>query len=221
MKDSPIRLRIVRTAFVALFVGGCVFAVAYLAAWRQLGGSPYVAWYRMTNLGRLFGVQEAVVHYREETGKLPESIDDLLRAENKHHGVDEEGRPIDLWSNRINYTRVGDDFEIYTVGRDGKPGGRGMDADLYVGTEHRPIRDSWEQCFPTLWQFAFDLNTKGMFGACVASGLLAMAIYLVLSYYSKNEKVGVKTVAMNLFATLLFSLLIAAILVVSYAPWGH
>lgn len=219
MKDSSNRLQFVRTAIVALLVGGCVFTVAYLAAWRQLGGSPYVARYGVANLGRLSSVQDAVKQYRERTGRLPATLDELPSGAKSQHKVDNEGRLIDYWGNPINYVLTDDDFEIFSYGRDGQPGGRGMDADLYLGAENHPIRGSWQQCLPTLGQFAFDLNTKGMFGACVASGLLATLLFYGLSASHAETRISALTMVKNLIAVLIVSLLAATFLVLVCAPW--
>lgn len=215
-ETSETAKRIVITLLLGLFV----FVVAYIAAWRGMGTSPYVASYRMAMHSTLQRVVASIETYREDTGKLPATLSELAALDGTNLKVDQDGNVIDHWKNPVTYTQTDEGFIVCSLGRDGASGGRGMDNDLCMDNTRKFVNNNWQNCGPTFWQFAFNLNTKGMLGACIASALLAMGMYYTESKNQHDRGVR-ETVLSNLIVTLIFSLLVAAPLVFLHAPQGH
>jgi general secretion pathway protein G len=86
--------------------------------------------------------KSAIDIYRlDHSGNLPQSLDDLINAPSSSEGGDWKGPylkdvvdiPADPWKNAYEYTvpgPAGQDYEIVSYGKDGKPGGSNFDADI-------------------------------------------------------------------------------------------
>ena len=205
---------------ITLFVGIFVFIVAYIAAWREMGWSPYVASYRMAMRRTLGHVATDIETYRNDTGNFPATLKELAAHDGINLEVDKHGNVIDHWKNPVSYSLTEDGFIVCSLGRDGARGGRGVDGDLCMDGPNNCVNNSWMTCAPTFWQFAFELNTKGMLRACVGAAFLAMAFYYNLSG-GQRKKGERESVVANVIVTVVFSLIIAAVLVVLHAPTGH
>jgi hypothetical protein len=66
------------------------------------------------------------------TKALPKSLEEVRGALSLQAGFqwDEKGRPLDGWGRPFLYSTDGAKFVITSLGRDGKPGGLGLDCDL-------------------------------------------------------------------------------------------
>ena len=83
-------------------------------------------------------IASSVELYRLETGRYPESLEDLVR---KPTGIERWNGPYvrkmsllkDPWGNDLVIRRPGENgpFEIISYGGDGRPGGDGDDADIF------------------------------------------------------------------------------------------
>ncbi|HEX8363361.1 MAG TPA: type II secretion system protein GspG [Longimicrobium sp.] len=74
-------------------------------------------------------IQEALGRYREDRGAYPTTAQglDALRGPYLPAGV-----PNDPWGRPYRYTSPGraSGYDLYSLGRDGRPGGAGKDADV-------------------------------------------------------------------------------------------
>jgi 4-amino-4-deoxy-L-arabinose transferase-like glycosyltransferase len=210
-----------RHVWVALAVGAVVFSIAYLAAWLQFRNSPYVAHKRMVTLGAFGGMQRAIEDFVKDARRLPSSMTELLAAEGSALRRNDRGEVCDGWRNPIDYVLERDSYRLRSLGRDGRPGGVGIDADM--GTElGQGFSKDWDATRPTLRQFAFELpGTRGILWGCVLSALLATAIYGIGARPRPDHVVTSREKSVNVVGTILFSLFIGAILVFFLAPWGH
>jgi general secretion pathway protein G len=94
-------------------------------------------------------LHEAVKQYKLDTGEYPSSSDGLNALVVEPPGVngwDKEGYldgareiPLDPWGKEYYYEYPGEysTFDIYTLGRDGQPGGEEEDADIYNSSTGR------------------------------------------------------------------------------------
>ncbi len=55
--------------------------------------------------------------YRNEFGSFPETLDELLLRK----GITEHSIIEDAWGRTYHYMKIGDSYEIFSTGRDGKP----------------------------------------------------------------------------------------------------
>jgi general secretion pathway protein G len=89
---------------------------------------------------QISALESALENYRLDVGRFPSS-DQGLAALEKAQGNDtrwagpylKKAVPPDPWGNPYLYRQPGEkgDFDLYSLGRDGKPGGTGEDADLF------------------------------------------------------------------------------------------
>ncbi len=213
MRDSHNLTRTVRKALLSLLIGACVFGTAYVAAWLGFRDLPQFSSHRMRTQISLRELHDAIEQYRTDTAVLPVTMGNLAVVEEQGLETDENGRVLDPWGHPFAYSQTDGGFEIWSFGRDGRAGGVGLDADLCA--DGRGSYDS----LPTLRQFALEPNTGRIFGACLASGLLAAAMYQVLSRWHKHKEDRGKVVG-HMLLTFVFSLFVAAVLAVLNAS-GH
>jgi len=215
LRNSHSRARTVRRVLLSLLAGTCVFGTAYVAAWRNVRDVTALTWRRSQTRAIFKELQDAVEQQRSATGVLPAALDNLAEVKERRFDTDNNGRVVDAWGHAFVYSQTDDGYEIWSYGRDGRAGGVGLDADVCADGR------GYDNSLPTLRQFALERNTRGILGACLASGLLAAVTYLLLSRKQRDEQGAVGNVLANMLGTLLFSVLVAAVLVVLHIPSGH
>jgi general secretion pathway protein G len=96
---------------------------------------------------QLDAFDKALATYRLDTGRYP-STEQGLKALAEHPSDEprwggpylSKALPVDPWGKAYLYKNPGDgghDFDVVTFGRDGVPGGAGVDADISVWTGGR------------------------------------------------------------------------------------
>jgi general secretion pathway protein G len=154
--------------FIASLVGLTVCCIAIGVVWRS--GFPAALRARqIATSAQIVHIDEAVQAFRQATGSLPKSLADLGDI-----GLDPDDVRFDVWGHPIIYSEDNGSYIVRSLGRDGKPGGQGLDSDLSASTPHPP------EAYPTLYQFLFELPTGGMIAACVFCGSLAIVLTLYL-----------------------------------------
>ena len=113
--------------------------VAYVAPryFKQIGKSE-----RTAALGQIDALRKAVDAYRLDTGHFPPSEQGLNALMNRPEGDPKwngpylrDQVPADPWGNPYVFRAPGanGDSDLFSYGKDGRPGGEGEDADLGVG----------------------------------------------------------------------------------------
>ena len=144
-----------------------VFAVTYLACWLQLGFGGMMEHYLYVRTHHTLRTTEMILQqYHLERGEFPESL-----AAAAPVAVGEEYPADDAWGTPLQYRRTADGFELSSLGRDGKAGGAGLDADIFLPTGERRFelnRLPWHQ-------FLFETKSSRIvfFIATVASAISA------------------------------------------------
>ena len=156
----PIVLRLL----IASTIGLVVSAIAIVVAWQN-EHSVLIAKRQLRTRWALGSAGEAIRAHQRTTGSLPRSLDQVR---------DVSGLPlVDGWDRPFLYSTDGGGFLLSSYGRDGKPGGIGLDCDLST-------RDPWlKESHATLAQFLFELPSEGIIWACAASGILVFFVCLV------------------------------------------
>lgn len=150
---------------LSLFVGIVMTAVPLWSGWaivRDTGPGPGGTKHLWLDLQIL---DRALNSFREKHQREPESLDELKGefARDFIPTVDPWGRPY--WIDRSDEV-----FYVGSHGRDGVPGGAGLDADRSTVSRHPAAARI------TLWQFLFELDAGGVWLAAALSGLLAAVI---------------------------------------------
>jgi hypothetical protein len=199
----------------ALLVTVIVSSIAYYCAWRN-----YRRWEGFRSLQdlterELDHVRERVELYRAATGKLPGSLAEVPDWENSEVHLDERKQPVDVWWNAIQYELAGDGFVVYSFGRDGQPGGEGLDGDLYPRSSGRP------RPVATLWQFTTDLPTGGMRLSCVMAGAFAGLVCLLPARGRPANRQSWWRAVARILVTALAAVVAALVISVVHLPTGH
>jgi len=143
--------------------GLAVCLIVVLVAWNDmslwvLSPEQYATRHGLLVLGR------AIYVYGVDNKTLPASLEDLRGTE---YGRDlvfgEKGGPLDGWGRPFVYARDDGNCSVTSFGRDGLPGGVGMDSDM---TDASPFPTYIR---PTLMEFV-KYCPEGMLGAAVLSG---------------------------------------------------
>ena len=118
--------KIVRFA-IAACLGLIIFAVSINAG---VGGLKYrLSIKQVITEKRLKTAANEINVYRKRQGRLPASLKNVT-ALLKEESTIREGKLFDAWNKPIVYQRRGASFTLISYGRDGKPGGVGLDCDL-------------------------------------------------------------------------------------------
>jgi len=81
---------------------------------------------------------EAISMYYNDCGKNPASLDNIIKPDadcnNWDPGTYSKLKTNDPWGNPVQYSLEGTDFVLKSLGKDGKEGGSGFDADIDAGS---------------------------------------------------------------------------------------
>ena len=121
---------LIEIILVVVLIGGIVA----FAATRILGGGDRAK----VNLAKaqVQTLAEKVQQFENDTGNLPGSLDELVTAPGNATGwlgpYAKSAELKDPWNHPFEYTVPGDGqaFDLVSLGKDGKPGGTSVDADI-------------------------------------------------------------------------------------------
>jgi hypothetical protein len=185
-----------RRLIAALAVGSAIASTAYFCAYYELKW----AFWQYSSEGYAWSVvwrgRAEIEDFRKAKGHLPADLKELR-----------EGEWNDMWNRPLHYEVEGDSYKLYSYGRDGEPGGEGLDADMYANTRPKP---------PTLHQFTFDYETKGIQATCFLAGVCAGIIRLL-----QKRKRGWGVFLMRLGATAIGAVIAAMVIGILHIPTGH
>jgi hypothetical protein len=200
----------------AVLVAAVVASVAYYCAWRN-----YRKWEGFRGLQdmterELDHVQERVELERAVTGKLPGALAEIRDWELVAVHLDERKQPVDVWWNAIQYETNGDRFVVYSFGRDGRPGGDGLDGDLYPRSSGRP------RPVATLWQFTADPEARGIQTSCVLAGAFAGLVCLLPAHDRRHcTRPSWGRFLIRIAVTAVAAVVGALVISVLHLPTGH
>jgi hypothetical protein len=201
---------VVLRSLAALAVGSVVAGTAYYCAYANMRDAFSYRWDELATRHELDLLQKAVEERRRATGRLPADLAALKAGEGERpFRVDPQGRVVDVWERPYQYRVEGDTFALSSFGKDGQPGGEGLNADIHPTSTGRPLE------LPTFRQFAFELPTEGVQVTCLLAGVCAGLICLRSSRHS-----GVGFLAL-VGATALGAVLVAVVISALHVPSGH
>ena len=131
----------------ALVAAALVFALIYTIAWTILRSAVVCGDYgdagRLTMMKNDFlRIRIALSDFNRQHDRYPQSLDDLPDFK--------DWRLRDRWKHPYHYSRTETGFRLLSLGRDGKPGGLGLDADIDSEVENTIRID------PTFSQFLWE-----------------------------------------------------------------
>lgn len=200
---------------IAFVMGLVAFVVTALVILRTLPEtlSGYASYNGSTQMA-MRRVAQRIQQYQEEHSKLPDTLAEVPLGKDGN---------LDAWKRPLLYERHDSKAILRTLGRDGKSGGEGVDADYTSETKRAPratIRQVL-QSFNNPWT---DDYLQKCFALCVLNGLL----WFLCPFFSKNEeratKRGTTWHVLNyggLLALFAVTVVGAVIMTVLDVPTGH
>lgn len=208
--------RLILSSITALLV----FVTTYLACWLQIG---YV--HRMGSPHRLYAnfqvrqLRDALMKYSETNGQFPDSLGELENVQGFYLEFDQTSAAfLDGWKHPFRYMKTTRGFELVSLGRDGKAGGVGLDADVWVSEEVQ----TFHKVRLPLHQFVFETAGSRIvfWSACIAS-VIAGSIWFIPKPVPSASFIPL---AMRLLVTTLSAVVVAAFLAafhVAASQSGH
>lgn len=150
---------------LSLFVGIVMTAIPLLSGWAAVMSpsagvaEPKRAWIQLVT------IQGFVREFQREHNRLPTSISEI------EGGVGTLRRDFnDPWGRPLKLAISDKEFLVTTYGRDGQPGGIGLDADLSTDNLSPPEANL------TLQQYLFEIDSSSVWLSCALCGLLAAVL---------------------------------------------
>ena len=213
---------ILRRLLISLLVGVAMAVMTYLCAWFEMRDATGYRWPHERTYQTLRTLQTALDEEHKTHQSYPAKLDGLKEAHAEWIRFEETDEVLDGWERPIQYQPTGNAYALFSLGRDGRPGGSGLDADLNVGdlpTGKESIYPLPPVGIPTLWQFTFDFQeTRGVFLGCGLAGLFAAVA--CFSSWPKSEKKPIFSL-IKLACTLAACLLVTLTLTVIHIPSHH
>ena len=200
---------------IATMAGLATGSIALFVAWQSLGGGPSLAFRQSWTQSFLEEIADAIDVYRQRENTLPASLDNLRSVDDLGLLPFREEGMLDGWERPFVYTTNGNDFTVMSYGRDGKPGGVGLDCDLTHAAPRPP------SSFMTFTQFLFERPTGRIVGTCVASPLLAFILCWRLAEPAQTTKQSVFDLCKRVVAVIIGAVIVGLILAVFHLPTGH
>jgi len=201
---------------IASGVGLLVFVIAIVTAWFEIAPIRNVRYDQLLTQLSLQHVEDAIAEHHKRTGSPPMDLNMLRAADNAIIlSLRPDGLALDGWGNPFAYSVEGDNYVLRSYGRDGKPGGVGLDYDLSAS----PLLPN--EAIPTFSQFLFCMPTAGITVTCGLAGLIS---FLVCFREVKPTGFSPREVLMMLLTILLTAvtaLIAAAFISMLHIPWGH
>lgn len=198
---------------VAILAGAFVACTAAYAAWDYGDDSVFGGLQTLT-VSQLHNISQAIKEYRHKSGKLPARLDDLVPPATApdaywvgHHGL------ADGWNRPLLYEHDEKNFRLSSLGRDGRPGGAGIDCDLVYDSD-RPGGVYGGRKL-TFRQFLFEMPTQGIVASCLVSGLLTAL--QTLWYLRKPDP---RSSIVKIVLTMVVCIVLAGIMAVHHLNFG-
>jgi hypothetical protein len=207
---SHVLFRLASSACVFMAVSG----LSLYVAWQSVREVDAASFEQAVTKYRLRQLNQTLTEYQQRFHTLPASLDQLWAMTNGVAPSSEEAG-LDGWKRPLLFSTNGSDVIIMSYGRDGKPGGRGIDYDL-TNKKLRP-----KESFPTFQQFLWDLPTKAMIVACLVCGALAFLLSLFAIEVPDLSLPSLASLGFKLVLTTIGAVIVALIISAFHIPSGH
>jgi len=208
----PLLLRILIAIGVWLLVSG----ISLYVAWQQANHS--IAWIEQWQTRReLKDLELAITTYQQKSNSFPHNFEQLLAMTNDVPSVEIQSERgfVDGWQHPLVFSNAGMTCLIISYGRDGKPGGKGIDCDL---TSKNPYP---KESVPTFGQFYDNKEMGGMIFSSFFSGALAAFLSFLTVRIPNLNRRGVMILVSSLGATLIGTVFVASMITAVHVPSGH
>ncbi len=205
--------RSIAVGLIAAFATALVvFVLVYLRAWAEMGQQISFADAGPPGLSIMEGdfiqMRQALSEYAgQHGGHFPDSLDQVPELK--------KFRNLDAWDHPYQYTKTANGFKLLSLGRDGKPGGEGLDAD--IDSEQNPIRLQ-----PTLSQFLFEAaGRRTLLNVAIMASLFAGLACYIASGPGKEGPMRTVDFLSLIAATIVGAVIVSLALVSIYLMGDH
>jgi hypothetical protein len=190
---------------VAVATALTVFILVYLAAWSELKQQVAVGDIAPHWVERMCSdfqeMRKALSDFALQHGHYPELLEEVPELK------DREFR--DGWDHPYQYRKTENGFSLMSLGRDGKPGGAGLDADIDSGVQFIRFQ-------PTLSQFLYEsAGSRTLFKVAIAASCFAgITCYMASARREKpylTAAVSLTSVAVTVVGSVLVSIALLSI----------
>lgn len=196
------------TAFATAML---VFILVYVSAWAELRQqvamgdiSPPGIWIMRSDF---FQIRQALTDYRQKHGRCPDTLDQVPELK--------EMRFVDAWGHPYQYTKTENGYSLISLGRDGKPGGVGLDADIDSEQEHIRLE-------PTLSQFLFDaVGSRTLLNVAILASCFAGLACYIASGPREGRPVTAGSLSASIAVTAVSATIVSLFLVSFYLIGNH
>lgn len=199
---------------VASGVWAVVTGISLLVAWQNAIDAPAARIQQYLTQDELRDLAKANLDYQKKFGEPARSISDLEKMTNDLVVFDTQSDG-DGWHHPFVFSVSGTNVTITSYGRDGKPGGIGLDCDLTTANWAPP------EARPTFEQFVYDMPTGGMIKTSIACGGLAFLLALFTIKIPTLSRSGFLRLALRLILTTIAAAFVATIITGLHVPSGH
>jgi hypothetical protein len=211
-KPSGVLFRVLAATIVGVSVAG----LSLFAAWRQGGDASAASleqWHTRYDLRHL---NECLTQYQQQFHRSPSSLAQLLAMTSGTPPAEDYPWLRDGWKRPFLFSTDGTNCLITSLGRDGKPGGRGLDWDL-------TNRHGWpNEAFPTFHQFFFEMpKVRGMIASCFVCGGLAFLLCFRTAKMPELTWPGLTLLGFRLLLTIIGAVVVAIVITALHVPSGH
>jgi hypothetical protein len=159
---------------------------------------------------------QCLTQYQQQFHSAPNSLAQLLAMTNGVPPPEDKRFSSDGWERPYLFTTDGTNCLITSLGRDGKPGGRGLDCDM-TNKDRTP-----KEAFPTFHQFLFEMpRFRGMIMICLLCGGLAGLLCFSKARIPELTLPGLVLAGFRLGATIVGAFIVAFIISCLHIPSGH
>lgn len=201
---------------IASLAGLAVYVATFAASWVSLGTAHHM------DHAHWIWDEMAIAHLDHELGKhyelhgeYPSSLGDI---DNQNPFVNEAGQPVNRWNHPLSYRRTETGYDLASLGRDGRMGGAGFDADYYSRgseTAYVPSR------LPAR-EFLFETEgSTGVFWAAVITAVIAANIGWQIPKSKASPRAMLLATLVTVVAASIVAFFLAAFYVVVSNASGH
>ena len=203
---------------LSLLIASVITATSYITAWHELRGNTKFVQDQHATLNAMHRLTAYLEEHSRKTEAYPTTLKELsLSDDDPDLRVAASGNPTDAWGHDYQFRVTEKTFELSSLGRDGKPGGVGLDADL----DHRQSPyDSTEEMRLTFQQFATDIDTSRIKRGClILGGISSVVIFSLLGDYSRRT--SSLQLALSIAITIAGSIVMAMFMSALHIPNHH
>ncbi len=191
-----------------------VFVITYLASWVAIGNATAMDYQPIVRTeGTMHFIHSALLEFEKANGEYPESLEELAGLE-LEYGIFPSDDPYvlrDGWAHPLCYVKTNGEFVLNSFGRDGKPGGVGLDADIYLG------KPAGSETRLPLSQFLFQTPGSGvLFRVALFASVLAGATWYVSTNLQQAQRLSGTRLLTSFTVVIASAVVIAVLLAVFY-----